>query len=78
MGEFPGSGGQNRDEVLQWWQRGRDQGRRARITEVVEGGGKLLVGLKVSGLEPDGEADRWQVLTVEAGRIVDIRRLRRP
>jgi hypothetical protein len=39
--------------------------------------GALLVGLKVSGTreaEGDGgEADRWQVLRVESGQIVDIR-----
>jgi ketosteroid isomerase-like protein len=68
----------NRDQVLAWYQRGRDAGVRARVTEVVVAGDdKILVGLRVAGRlasgESSGEADRWQVLTLRAGRVVDIR-----
>jgi ketosteroid isomerase-like protein len=52
-------------------------GARARVTEVVEGNDRLLVGLRVTGTagaaEHGGTADRWQVLTVRDGRVVDIR-----
>jgi hypothetical protein len=67
----------SRKEVVEWWGRGRQAGARARVTEVVPGAGTLLVGLKVTGTPEaernGGEAERWQVLRVEAGRIVDIR-----
>lgn len=78
-GEDPGAGCQNRNEVLQWWQQGRDRGRRGRVAEIVAAPGKLLVGLKVSeaagGVAPvgEGEIDRWQVLTIDGGKVVDIR-----
>jgi ketosteroid isomerase-like protein len=68
---------QNRGQVLAWYQRGRKAGVRARVTEIVAHGNKILVGLKVVGNlaagEQGGEVDRWQVLTVADGRIVDIR-----
>ncbi len=61
-------GCQNRTQVLDWYRRGREAGARARVTEVVAKGDKILVGLKVTGTpaaeELGGEADRWQVLTV--------------
>jgi hypothetical protein len=67
----------SREEVVEWLSRGRQAGARARVTEVVPGAGALLVGLKVSGtLEAQrkgAQAERWQVLRVESGRIVDIR-----
>jgi hypothetical protein len=70
-------GCQNRTQVLDWYRRGREAGARARVTEVVAKDDKILVGLKVTGPpaaeEPGGEADRWQVLTVAGGRVVDIR-----
>jgi hypothetical protein len=66
----------NRTQVLSWYQRGRDAGVRARVSETVVLGDRILVGLKVIGNradEPaDGEAERWQVLTVRGGRVVDI------
>jgi hypothetical protein len=47
------------------------------VTEVVLGQARLLVGLDVTrppGAEADGGvAQRWQVLTVRSGQIVDIR-----
>jgi hypothetical protein len=68
---------QNRAQVLAWYQRGRDAGVQARVTEIVVHGDKILVGLKVAGnpaaRAPGGEAERWQVLTVGGDRIVDIR-----
>jgi ketosteroid isomerase-like protein len=68
---------QNRGQVLDWYRRGRQAGVRARVTEMAVCGDKILVGLKVTGNraaeQQDGEADRWQVLTVGGGRIVDIR-----
>jgi len=73
----PVSGCHNRDQVLAWYQRSRDEGMSARVTEVVAGRDTLLVGLKVAGttaaVEQGGEAERWQVLTVRGGRIADIR-----
>jgi ketosteroid isomerase-like protein len=67
----------NRQQVLTWYRRGRARGVRASVTELVVGGDKLLVGLKVVGnpamAESGGQVQRWQVLTVAAGRIVDIR-----
>jgi hypothetical protein len=47
------------------------------VTEVTAGAGTLLVGLEVTGTpaarEAGGKAQRWQVLTLRGGRIVDIR-----
>jgi SnoaL-like domain len=71
------SGCHDRDQVLAWYRRARERGVRARVTEVVPFGGNLLVGLRVSG-DADAEdsgatIERWQVLSVRGGRIVDIR-----
>ena len=66
----------NRDQVLAWYQRGRESGTRAEVTETVVLGDRILVGLTIRGPRaadaPDGEAQRWQVLTVSGGGIVDI------
>lgn len=66
----------NREQVLAWYRRGRESGVRARVTEVVVGADRIVVGLAVTGTltaqETGREADRWQVLTVHAGRITDI------
>jgi RimJ/RimL family protein N-acetyltransferase/ketosteroid isomerase-like protein len=62
-------------QVLEWYRRGRGAGARARVTETVVAGDKILVGLKVSRTAAaDGgvESDRWQVLTVQDGQITDI------
>jgi len=71
------TGCRSRDEVLAWYARARDAGARAKVTEVVVGDGKLLVGLRVSGTQAaedgGGEVDRWQVLTIRNGRVADIR-----
>ena len=64
---------QNRNQVLAWYQRGRDAGTRARVTETLVSGDRILVGLKVTGQAADaGEKDRWQVLTVRRGRVTSI------
>ena len=61
---------QSRQQVLAWYQHGRDAGIRAKVTETVVTGDRILVGLKVTGA--DGETDRWQVLTVGGGQITSI------
>jgi ketosteroid isomerase-like protein len=67
----------NRREVLAWYQRGRDAGVRAHVTEVVVHGDRVLVGLLVTGRsapdEAGGEVPRWQVLSLAGDRVVDIR-----
>jgi len=66
----------NRTEVLAWYQRGRKSGMRAQVSEIVTLGNRLVVGLKVTGNQAaeisDGAYERWQILTVSSGRIVDI------
>jgi RimJ/RimL family protein N-acetyltransferase len=66
----------SREQVLAWYHRGREAGTRARVTETLVAGDKILVGLKVSGPADAalqaGEADRWQVLTVRGGRVAEI------
>ena len=66
----------NRDQVLRWYERGRESGVRASVDEVVVLGDRLLVGLRVErpseGISPGGAEPRWQVLTVRAGKVVDI------
>ena len=72
---------QSRRRVLEWYRRGHEQGRRARNVEVTPNGNKLLVSMQVSssglgGTDPSGMGrwvDRWQVLSVDNGRITDIR-----
>ncbi len=67
---------QNRDQVLNWYRRGAEAGTRARVTEIVVKGDRIVVGLAVvdtnSAAEHGGEMERWQVLTVRAGLVVDI------
>ncbi|MDE3206662.1 MAG: nuclear transport factor 2 family protein [Acidobacteriota bacterium] len=67
---------QSRRDVIRWYERGKEQGRRARVLDVAIHGDRLVVHLRVrdeSGLVPDDEQDRWQVLTCADGRVVDIR-----
>jgi len=66
---------QNRNQVLAWYERGRQSGRRARVTQVEVIGNRILVGMWVTENQAGqviGGAERWQVLTVANGRIVDI------
>jgi RimJ/RimL family protein N-acetyltransferase/ketosteroid isomerase-like protein len=66
----------SRAQVLAWYRRGRDAGSRARVTETLVAGDKIVVGLTVTGpadtASRTSEADRWQVLTVRGGRIAEI------
>jgi ketosteroid isomerase-like protein len=66
----------NRDQVLAWYERGRQAGVRAQISDVSILDDRLLVSLTVRGApaaeDRGGAALRWQVLTVRDGRIVDI------
>jgi hypothetical protein len=65
---------QDRDQVLPWYRRGRQAGVRARVSEAVVLGDRILVGLRAAGnqaAERGGETERWQVLTVRGGREVD-------
>jgi len=64
---------QNRGQVVDWYRQSREHGARATVTEVIVGGDKILVGLKVSGRATADEADRWQVMTIADGQIADIR-----
>jgi ketosteroid isomerase-like protein len=68
---------QNRKQVLAWYRRGGEAGVRASVGEVTRHGDKILVGLRVTGNAAAGDgpgvADRWQVLTVMGGLVVDIR-----
>ena len=68
------SGCHSRDEVLAWYRRGRADGVRSEVTEVLAAGDRILVGLQVVGrgdAEPVAEP-RWQVLTVRDALIVEI------
>ena len=67
---------QSREQVLTWYQRGRDRGTTAEVSEVTVLGDRIIVGLVVAGSpaarERGGQALRWQVLTVRNGRVVEI------
>ena len=66
----------SRGDVLRWYERGKERGRRARVLDVAVHRDRLVVHLRVrdgSGLGPDEEQDRWQVLTCADGKVVDIR-----
>src|SRR5271165_6667941 len=65
----------NRRQVLAWYERARESGRRARVTQVDVMGDRILVGMSVNSVQAGkvgGDIERWQVLTVANGRIVDI------
>lgn len=53
---------QNRDQVLSWYRRGRQAGVRARVSETVVRGDRILVGLRVAGnsaaARPGGDAEQ--------------------
>ena len=59
---------QNRAQVLAWYHKGRDRGRRATVDVVEVHGNALLVGLQ----QVDGN-QRWQVLRVGPDGVNDIR-----
>src|SRR5580692_12024097 len=66
----------NRDQVVAWYERGRQAGTRGEVSDVSVLGDRLLVSMTVHGTpeaeDRGGAALRWQVLTVRAGLIVDI------
>jgi len=66
----------NRNQVLAWYQRGRDAGVRGSVLDVEVIGDRVLVSMSLRGTENarerGGAALRYQVLTVRNGRIVDI------
>jgi SnoaL-like domain len=67
---------QSKNQVLSWYQKGAYAGARAKVQEMTEFGSQLLVGLVVRGTlqakEKGGQGPRWQVLTIEDSKIVDI------
>ena len=66
---------QNRDQVMQWYENGYEQGIRATVEETLVIQNHIVVGLDITQLNSGdhGVEDRWQVLTVENALIVDIR-----
>jgi hypothetical protein len=66
----------NRSQVLSWYQRGRDAGVQGSVYDVEVLGDRLLVSMSVRGTENarerGGAALRFQVLTVQNGKVVDI------
>jgi RimJ/RimL family protein N-acetyltransferase/ketosteroid isomerase-like protein len=65
----------DREQVMTWYRRARDAGARARVTETVVCGDKIVAALKVTGgraARPGEEADRWQGFTVADGRITAV------
>jgi len=67
---------QSRQQVLDWYQRGRSKGAQAAVSELTVLGDRVVVGLVLAGTEAaqerGGRALRWQVYTVRNGRVVDI------
>lgn len=63
---------QSRAQVLAWYTKGRDAGRRGRVQSVRTHKDKIVVTMTVTSPEDPG-SDRWQVLTVSNGRVTDIR-----
>ncbi len=60
---------QNRKQVLKWYSKGREAGRRvSTVTEVEVHGNAVLVGMHL-----EGEGERWQVLRVGPEGVNDIR-----
>jgi len=64
-------------EVLAWYAMARENGVRAHVFEVGVVGERIVVGLRIiaDGAVASGSPDatRWQVLSVEDGRIGEIR-----
>jgi hypothetical protein len=65
-----------RNQVLAWYQRGRDSGVRGSVYDVEVLGDRLLVSMSVRGTENarerGGAALRFQVFAVRSGKVVDI------
>ena len=63
---------QSRAQVLAWYSKGREAGRRGQVRTVRTHGDKIVVAMTVTSPD-DAGSDRWQVLTVANGRVADIR-----
>ena len=66
----------NAQQILSWYEMARENGVRADITEIVIEGHKIVIGLKILNAKapPNAPNDvRWQVLSVDAGLISEIR-----
>ena len=63
---------QSRAQVLAWYRKGHDAGRRGHVRSVRTHRDKIVVTMTLTSPEDSG-SDRWQVLTVANGRITDIR-----
>ena len=67
----------NAQQVLSWYELARDNGMRAEITDVVVIDERIVVGLHVRSATDisshTADSVRWQVLSVEDGRIAEIR-----
>ncbi|MGO9342580.1 MAG: nuclear transport factor 2 family protein [Acidimicrobiales bacterium] len=67
---------QSREQVLAWYERAKDRGVSAKVSESTVVGDRIIVGLVVAGSDAaqqrGGEALRWQVFTMRNGRVVEI------
>jgi hypothetical protein len=66
----------SRRDVIRWYERGKEKGRRARVLDIAIHGDRLVVHLRVRddyALAPEDGWDRWQVLICSDGQVVDIR-----
>lgn len=67
----------NSQQILKWYEAGKNKGVRADVTEMLIIDTNIVVGLQMraSPEVPSNNADdvRWQVLSVEDGRIAEIR-----
>ncbi len=67
---------QNREQVLAWYERGKQSRATAQVSEVSVLGRRLLVGLVLADTEAarqrGGLTARWQLLTMRDGQVVDI------
>lgn len=63
-------------QVLEWYERGKNSGASAHVSEVVVRGNHVLMGLVVSGTrgarDHGGHTVRWQVFTIADGHLTDI------
>jgi len=67
---------QTREEVIAWYRRAKESGARAKVSEILVLGDRIVMGLEVvatpSARQRGGRAARWQVLSVRDGLVVDI------
>lgn len=63
---------QSRAQVLAWYAKGREAGRRGHVQSVRTHEDKIVVTMTITSPEDPG-SDRWHVLTVTNGRVIDIR-----